>query len=774
MRLLGRPVNITPVLQKLGTDGLADNATAVFEFPRALGAIVTSSVHAGANRHRAFEIFGSNGSAVLRPIEPAALHMDLAKPAGPYKAGIQAVEFAPFSRYVADFTELAEAVRTGRALAVTPEEELRVQEALLAASGDGVKARMGRDAVPSRCGLPWSTLLTQFPILTLFLVVGIGYFLGRVNFFGFRLGVAGVLFAGLVIGALGPELALPPIVSTLGLIIFIYTIGIQSGPGFVNPFSRQGYRDNLLAVGVLSFGALVALGLAAWLSLPGPTIAGLFSGALTNAPALAAAQELLRGSPRGIADQPVIGFGIAYPFGVVGVMLSFHIARRLWRVTMGPPEPPPPILSRDFVVRNPGIDGLRVADVMRIHKNLGFVVSRVRHDGETGIATPDTRLHLGDIVVAVGDEEALERAKQLFGEPAEAQIELDRSELDYRRVFVSNPKLAGKRIRDLDLQNRMAATITRVRRGDSDIVPGPDTRLEAGDRVRVLTYRRNFDQVAEFFGDSIRGTAETNFGSFGLGMALGVLIGMIPIPLPGGTVVRLGLAGGPLLVALFLGRVGRTGPITWSLPLSANLTLRQIGLVLFQAGVGTRAGLGFFQTLATTGPLLLLAGAAITIAVAFSTLIVATSCSRSLSTRRWAWPRPSTPSRPASPMPPRRQIPTCRRARTRAFFPSARWRRSSSRNCWLPGPADLDDVLDAARLTSMARRNSSIVRRAVMSERTAPWPAAHEGAKVADGGGESVRPGVHRPHHGLVVQHEADRPGGAHRARGACRGRGRR
>ncbi len=475
-------------------------------------------------------------------------------------------------------------------------------------------------------------LLAQFPILTLFLVVGTGYFLGRVNFFGFRLGVAGVLFAGLLIGALGPELALPPIVSTLGLIIFIYTIGIQSGPAFVNPLSKRGYRDNLLAVGVLSFGALVAVALARQFDLTGPTIAGLFSGALTNAPALAAAQELLRvgavraGVPAAeaqrITDQPVIGFGIAYPFGVVGVMLSFHLARRLWRVTMHRPEPPPPILSRDFVVRNPGIDGLRVADVMRIHQNLGFVISRVRHEGETAIPTSETRLSLGDILVVVGGEQALERARQLFGEPAEAQIELDRSELDYRRVFVSNPKVAGKRIRDLDLQRRLAATITRVRRGDSDIVPGPETRLQVGDRVRVLTYRRNFDKVAEFFGDSIRGTAETNFGSFGLGMALGVLVGMIPVPMPGGTVVRLGLAGGPLLVALFLGRVERTGPITWTMPLSANLTLRQIGLVLFQAEVGTRAGLGFFETLAASGPLLLLAGAAITLAVAFASLFV--------------------------------------------------------------------------------------------------------------------------------------------------------
>ncbi|MFB3827822.1 MAG: aspartate:alanine exchanger family transporter [Bryobacteraceae bacterium] len=472
-------------------------------------------------------------------------------------------------------------------------------------------------------------VLAQFPILTLFVVVALGFFLGRVNFFGFRLGVAGVLFAGLAVGSLGTELALPGLISTLGLIIFIYTIGIQSGPSFVNPFSRGGCRDNVYAISVLALGAALAAALARAAGISGPDIAGLFCGGLTNAPALAAAQEVLRQSglthglgaraAQAAADRPVIGFGIAYPFGVVGVMLSFHIARKLWNVRMERPPQPSEILVRDFVVKNPGVAGQKIADIQRLHATLGFVISRIRHEGQTGIATPETELHMGDIVVAVGDEEALQRARHIFGEHTEVRLELDRNELDYRRFFVSNSRVVGRRIRELDLYDRLNAVITRVRRGDVDLVPSPETRLEYGDFARVLTYRGNFDQVAAYFGDSIRGTAETNFGSVGLGMALGVILGMIPIPLPG-TTVRLGLAGGPLLAALALGRLERTGPVTWTMPTSANLTLRQIGLILFQAGVGTRAGVGFVETIRHTGFEMLLVGAAITLAVAWAAL----------------------------------------------------------------------------------------------------------------------------------------------------------
>ncbi len=260
-----------------------------------------------------------------------------------------------------------------------------------------------------------SAFLAQFPVVTLFGVTGIGYLLGQIRLFGFRLGVAGVLFAGLAAGALGPDIALPSIVSTVGLILFIYSIGIQFGPNFVNPFRREGYRDN------------------------------------------------------------------------------------------------PHLLS---------------------------------------------------------------------------------------------------------------ATITRLRRGDVDIVPDSDTRLESGDRVRVLTAPANFDAVSTFFGDSIRGTAETDFASVGLGMAMGVILGLIPLPLPGGVILRLGLAGGPLIAGLVLGRLQRTGPITWIIPMSANLTLRQIGLVLFQAGLGTRAGYGFLQTVRASGFQMIASGAIITAGVAMASLFI--------------------------------------------------------------------------------------------------------------------------------------------------------
>jgi len=474
------------------------------------------------------------------------------------------------------------------------------------------------------------TFLAQFPVVTLFAVIGIGYLLGQVRIFGFRLGVAGVLFAGLAAGALGPDVALPSIVSTVGLILFIYSIGIQFGPTFVNPFRKQGYRDNLFCIAMLLLGAAVAVGIAAWKSLPGATLAGLFSGALTNAPALASAQEVLRDNHRWLSaaalqqlvDQPVIAFGIAYPFGVLGVMLSFQIYRTVFRIKPARPKPADPIEVRDFQVCNPGVTGLPLAEVLRLHRDLGFVVSRIRHGDATTLATAESRLELGDIVAAVGNGPALERALHIFGKYSEVHIERDRGVLDYRRVFVSRAEVVGRRIGDLELQNQLSATITRVRRGDLDIVPTSDTRLEFGDRVRVLTAPANFEAVSHFFGDSIRGTAETDFASVGLGMTLGVILGLIPIPLPGGTLLRLGLAGGPLIAGLILGRLERTGPITWIIPMSANLTLRQIGLVLFQAGVGTRAGFGFLRTVQTSGIQMILAGAAITAAVSMTSLFV--------------------------------------------------------------------------------------------------------------------------------------------------------
>jgi putative transport protein len=476
------------------------------------------------------------------------------------------------------------------------------------------------------------TLLQQ-PILTLFVVIGLGYLVGELSIFGFRFGVAGVLFVGLAIGALHPNMGVPEVVPTLGLIIFVYTIGIHSGPALAKSLRERGYRDSIFAIGMLALGAVVTVAVSFLMGIRGGQVAGLFCGAVTNTPALAAARETIRelaagnGSIppeqiRAMADQPTVAYSLAYPIGVIGVLLCFQVLGRFWRGSSdSSAEEAPEIRVQNFVVRNPAVVGRTIADVMRVHKEHGFVISRAEHDGKTDIATSETKLAAGDTLAVVGDEEALALAEQIFGERSNAHIEEDRSRLDFRRVIVSAKEVVGKRIRDLDLQNLLHATITRVRRGDVDVVPAPDTRLENGDIIRVLTYRDRFPAVSKFFGDSIRGTAETDFGSVALGMVIGVLVGMMPIPLPGGSTLRLGLAGGPLLVALFLGTRERTGRITWVMPVSANLTLRQIGLLLFLAGVGTRAGYDFVRTLQTSGARLVLAGAIVTFTVTLVTMV---------------------------------------------------------------------------------------------------------------------------------------------------------
>lgn len=475
------------------------------------------------------------------------------------------------------------------------------------------------------------SVLAEYPVLTLFVVIGLGYLLGELNLFGFRFGVTGVLFAGLLIGGLSPAIALPEMVSSLGLIIFVYTIGIQSGPAFFESFRKDGLRNTLLACGVLCAGALLTLGLGFALQLSRPLRAGLYCGALTNTPALAATREAIREAARSrslspeearaAADEPVVAYSLTYPMGVIALLLAFQVTRRRWAAEPQSGQEPPEIRAQDFVVKNPGVIGRTLGEILYFHKDPGFVISRVQKNGQTTLARSDTLLEEGDILVAVGDDTSLERARLIFGQPSEKHIELDRSELDFRRVFVSNERVVGKRLRDLDLEG-LSATVTRLRRSDMDLVPTPDARLEYGDRVRVLTRRENFPAISKLFGDSIRGTAEADFGSVALGMVLGVLAGMIPLPLPGGTVVRLGLAGGPLLVALVLGKLERTGRITWIMPISANLTLRQIGLLLFLGAVGTKAGGAFVQTLGREGLLMVLGGTVLTFAVALLALLV--------------------------------------------------------------------------------------------------------------------------------------------------------
>jgi putative transport protein len=478
-------------------------------------------------------------------------------------------------------------------------------------------------------------LLVRNPLLLLFVVSAIGYLLGRVKIGGISLGVAAVLFVGLFFGALDENLKLPEIVYLLGLVLFVYTIGLSSGPSFFASLRRKGLRDNLLVLGMILLAVGLTVGAASLAGLSGPVAAGLFAGSLTNTPALAGVIEALKRSAEGaISDAalaaPVVGYSVAYPMGVLGMILAIFFAQKVFRVDYaqeavqlkdlgGVRED---LVNRTVVVTNPSINGRNVGELMR-NNSWNVIFGRLKQGAEVGVATSDAYLYTGDLVSIIGSRDEVERAASDIGETAPEALELDRHTMDFRRVFVSNHEVVGRRLRDLDLPRRHGAVVTRVRRGDVEFLPNGDTVLEPGDRVRVVTRRENLEAISAYFGDSYRELAEIDVVSLGLGIALGLLLGMIPIPLPGGGQFTLGFAGGPLIVALILGWRERTGPIVWSLPYSANLTLRQFGLTLFLAAVGTRSGYSFVTTLAQGGGLgIFLAGVTITGVTAVTMLLV--------------------------------------------------------------------------------------------------------------------------------------------------------
>lgn len=475
-------------------------------------------------------------------------------------------------------------------------------------------------------------ILANNPLLLLFTVSAIGYLIGRINIGGIGLGVAAVLFVGLAFGALDQRLRLPDIIYLLGLVIFVYTIGLSSGPGFIASFRRRGLRNNLFVGGIIVVAAGIAVVLRTILGLNSAQTAGLFAGSLTNTPALAAVIEQLsqRGADEALRAEPVVGYSVAYPVGVLGMILAIYLTRRLWRIDLEQESQQlrefgavgEHLINCTIRVTNANVDGQSIAELVKAN-GWNVIFSRRQHDGRIELATGAARLNTGDLISVVGSPEAVAQVTAVLGEPTDEQLMLDRHTLDFRRIFVSNPAVIGVPLRMLNLPSTLGAVITRIRRGDVELLPHGDTVLEPGDRVRVVTQRDNMDRVSAFFGDSYRSLAEIDVVSLGLGTALGMLVGLIPIPLPGGGSFSLGLAGGPLIVALFLGWRGRTGPIIWSLPYSANLTLRQVGMTLFLAGIGTRAGYSFFTTITQgNGLFLFIGGALITMPVALLTLFI--------------------------------------------------------------------------------------------------------------------------------------------------------
>ena len=467
-------------------------------------------------------------------------------------------------------------------------------------------------------------ILQANPVLLLAVVLGVGYTVGSVRFRGVSLGVSGVFFAGLAASAFDEHLRLPDFVDQFGLVLFVYITGLVGGPAFFRALRSHGVRANGLTVGVLAFaGALTAL-LAHAFHLNGATAAGTFAGANVNVPALAGALDTLAHhgeAARGV--DAVVGMSLTYPVGVLATVLATALYLRLARpdfaaeahdnADLAPTGDA--IVGLTVLVTTPG--GAIPADALQDIKDT-VVISRVEHNGVVHVgALADERLDVGDRVHVVGTAAAVRVVADRLGRETTRGLTFDRGEVDRRRIIVTNPALAGVRLDALNLGSRYGAIVTRVRRGDNDILADGSLHLALGDRVRVVAPRAQITALTAVFGDSEVALGRLDLRTLTLGIAAGLLLGLIPLPLPGGVVLRLGLAGGPIISGLVLGALGRTGSFTWQLPRPASQVLRQLGIVLFFAGVGLKTGHAFAAAVAGGHGLLILgAGTAVATGVA--------------------------------------------------------------------------------------------------------------------------------------------------------------
>lgn len=479
-------------------------------------------------------------------------------------------------------------------------------------------------------------LATSAPAL-LFTVVGLGYFLGTIRVRGFSLGIAAVLFVGLVFGALDPQaFVLPEVIYVLGLILFVYTVGLQSGPIFFNLFRRQWMKLTALAL-IATVGAALATVVATRvLGIAAPVAAGLFCGSLTNTPALAAAIETLRNSlgaqaTRTLLDGPTVGYSIAYPFGVIGLILAMQLATKLRKPDFAE-EQRRARKASGLATEEPLVREVRVANEQLIGKTYGeamltdltgMIFTRRKRGEQIDLVTPEMALEEGDVLVGVGSAESVKKAELLIGPTVTEAVEQLSPGIEYRDLVVINRKVAGTEIAELAALVGRPVIVSRIRRGGVQITPLADTTLELGDQIRVVAHKDALERVTQVTGNPLKDVSEADFLSYSFGLVLGVAVGMIPIPFFGGRVIQLGFAGGPLVVGLILGRLGRTGPVVWTMSSNASLTLRQLGILFFLAAVGTRAGGSFVDTLTHQGVALLLAGMLVTALSAGLVLVLA-------------------------------------------------------------------------------------------------------------------------------------------------------
>jgi putative transport protein len=456
-----------------------------------------------------------------------------------------------------------------------------------------------------------------------------GMLLGTVKVRGIGLGTAGVLFAGILAGAVSRPIDAGTLdfVKELGLVIFVFTIGLQLGPGFFASLRGTGVHLNVLAAAVVVLGALLAAALGTVLGLDPASTPGVFSGATTNTPSLGAAQHTLSGLP-GVTEEraalPALAYAVSYPAAIAVMIATMLFLKRVFgleprsdvqrlgaeqRRSVEPPE------RRTIAVDNAGVEGVPVEAVGGLVGG-GVVISRVKRAGETEsrVAADGIVLRRGDLVLAVGPASDLDRCEQLLGRASAEDLMRAPGPVTYRHILVTRRDVLGKTVGELGPRLPHGVVVTRITRADLEMMAVPDLRLQFGDVVHVVGEDEDIRQSAEILGNSLGALNQTHFAPVFAGIVLGIALGTLPIPIPGlPQPLRLGLAGGSLIVAILVGRLGRIGPLVLYAPRSASVAFREFGIALFFACVGLLAGPRFFhEVLSERGLLWLAAGACVT------------------------------------------------------------------------------------------------------------------------------------------------------------------
>jgi putative transport protein len=456
-------------------------------------------------------------------------------------------------------------------------------------------------------------------MVVLFAILAIGSWLGQFSWRGISLGTAGVLFIAMLFGHFG--LSVPKAVQDLGLLLFVYAVGLTAGPQFFRSFRKHGMRYVMIALVTVSTGALATVGVAILFKLPADLASGIFTGALTCTPALAAAVDIFERSLPGAGTAVSVGYGVAYPFSMIGVVLLVQFLPRILRRDIHKDETAwltertqeaPELQVKTFRLTNPNCAGKQVAEI-NPHRLARANISRVKRGEKVFAVAPDLRLELGDVAMVVGPEEELEKLQLLLGEETHERMDVNTTVLAMD-VEVVEESLTGKTLAAMRLWERYTLVITRIRRQGLEIAPTGNVTLEMGDQIRVVGDRDAVQVFVKLIHGAPKRAEETNMVPFLIGLVLGIVVGSIPINLPNGMTLKLGMAGGAFIVSLLVGHFGKIGPFRMYVPAAAKNLSRELGLMLFLAGVGTNAGAHFLEVLQAQGWQLLLAGAMVTTA----------------------------------------------------------------------------------------------------------------------------------------------------------------